>query len=113
MRILKALLQRKEAVVVLLIVVIFAILSLASTTFLNATIFESLQTSIAPNAIICVGMMILLASGAFDLSVGSVMGLAGAVVSILLSLGVPTVPSILAGLGVGAVFDPPPGKSHR
>jgi ribose/xylose/arabinose/galactoside ABC-type transport system permease subunit len=104
MKILKALLQRKEAVVVLLIVVIFAILSLASSTFLNATIFESLQTSIAPNAIICVGMMILLASGAFDLSVGSVMGLAGAVVSILLSAGVPTAPSILAGLGVGAVF---------
>lgn len=104
MKILKALLRRKEAVVVLLIVAIFAILSLASSTFLNATIFESLQTSIAPNAIICVGMMILLASGAFDLSVGSVMGLAGAAVSILLSLGVPTVPSLIAGLGVGAVF---------
>lgn len=104
MKALTRLLQRKEAVVVLLIVAIFLVLSLGSETFLHAATFDSLQMAIAPNAIICVGMMVLLASGVFDLSVGSVMGLAGAVASILLAARVPALPSLLAGLGVGAVF---------
>jgi ribose/xylose/arabinose/galactoside ABC-type transport system permease subunit len=49
-------------------------------------------------------MMILLISGVFDLSVGSVMGLSGAVVAVLLGKGLPVVPSVIASLGVGLVF---------
>jgi len=101
---LKSLLQRKETIVLFLILAIFLILTFGSGTFLNATTFESLQTYIAPNAIISAGMMILLVSGVFDLSVGSVMGLAGAIVSILISSGVPTVAALVIGLGIGAAF---------
>ena len=101
---LSGLVRSKEAIVVFLIAAIFLLLSLGSGTFLNLTTFESLQTSIAPNAIISVGMMILLISGAFDLSVGSVMGLAGAVVAILIASGIPTLPAFLIGLCVGGAF---------
>jgi ribose transport system permease protein len=100
----RGLFRSKETVVVLLIVVIFLILTFGSGTFFNATTFESLETYVAPNAIISAGMMILLISGVFDLSVGSVMGLAGAVVSVLLASGIPTLPSFLVGLVIGVVF---------
>ena len=41
-KLLRNVFRSKEIVVILLIVAIFAILSLTSRTFLNATIFESL-----------------------------------------------------------------------
>jgi ribose/xylose/arabinose/galactoside ABC-type transport system permease subunit len=98
------LIRSKEIVVILLIIVIFLILSFGSDAFLNLTNFESLQASIAPNAIIAAGMMILLISGVFDLSVGSVMGVVGAITSIILSMGVPFFPALLLGLGSGLGF---------
>ena len=103
-KVLRNLFRSKEFIAIFLIVVIFLILSFGSTTFLNVTTFESFQTSIAPNAIIAAGMMLLLISGVFDLSVGSVMGLAGAITSILIASRFPVLPSILVGLGIGLVF---------
>ena len=101
---LNTLLKSKESVVLAIIIVFVLILSFGSDTFINKTNFESLQTSIAPSAIIAVGMMILLISGVFDLSVGSVMGLSGVVVSFLLLTGIPVPLAILGGLGVGIIF---------
>ena len=103
-KVLRNLFRSKEFIAIFLIIVIFLILSFGSTTFLNVTTFESFQTSIAPNAIIATGMMLLLISGVFDLSVGSVMGLAGAITSILIASRFPVLPSILVGLGIGLVF---------
>jgi ribose transport system permease protein len=101
-RFLKKLFGSKELGVIVIIIVLFLILSVSATsTFINMANFESLQASIAPNAIIAAGMMMLLMSGVFDLSVGSVMGLTGAVVALVLSRGAGVVPSILVGLGVG------------
>jgi ribose transport system permease protein len=103
-KLLKRFFRSKEIVVIILIAAIFVILSLSSSTFLNKTIFESLQTSIAPNAIISAGMMILLISGVFDLSVGSVMGLAGALTAIMVASGMSVTLSILIGLATGLAF---------
>jgi ribose/xylose/arabinose/galactoside ABC-type transport system permease subunit len=103
-KVLRNLFRSKEFIAIFLIIVIFLILSFGSTTFLNVTTFESFQTSIAPNAIIATGMMLLLISGVFDLSVGSVMGLAGAITAILIASRFPVLPSILVGLGIGLVF---------
>lgn len=101
---LSTLLRSKESVVLAIIIVFVLILSFGSDTFINKTNFESLQTSIAPSAIIAVGMMILLISGVFDLSVGSIMGLSGVVVSFLLMYGLPVPLAIAGGLGVGIAF---------
>ena len=101
---LSSLLKSKESVVLAIIIVFVLILSFGSDTFINKINFESLQTSIAPSAIIAVGMMVLLISGVFDLSVGSVMGLSGVVVSLLLFYGLPVPLAIAGGLGVGIAF---------
>ncbi len=98
---LSALVRSKEIIVVLLVIVISLILAISSDTFLTTSNIESLQTSIAPNAIIATGMMILLISGVFDLSVGSIMGLAGVVTSHALVAGFSVPVSIFIGLMIG------------
>ena len=98
-------LRRKEIVVINITIILLLILSIgASSTFLTQVTFESLQASIAPNAIVAVGMVILLISGVFDLSVGSVMGLSGAMTALMLTQGAPAVVGILVGLGIGLAF---------
>ncbi len=101
---LTGIIRAKEAIVIIIIVIFALILSFGSKTFINSTNFESLQTSIAPSAIIAVGMMILLISGVFDLSVGSVMGLSGVTVSLFLSYNIPVPLAIAGGLSVGLIF---------
>jgi ribose/xylose/arabinose/galactoside ABC-type transport system permease subunit len=98
-------LRRKEIVVIIITIILLLILSIgASSTFLTQVTFESLQASIAPNAIVAVGMVILLISGVFDLSVGSVMGLSGAMTALMLTQGAPAMVGILVGLGIGLAF---------
>ena len=100
----KKLLLRKEAMTFLLVVIVAVVLLLFSRYFLNPTNLDSLQTSIAPSSIIAVGMMVLLITGMFDLSVGSIMGLSGVVTAIFLTLNVPTPFAILLGLLCGTLL---------
>lgn len=60
------------------------------------------QTSI--NAIVAVGMTYVIISGGIDLSVGSLLALAGVVLATLLHEGVSIPVAMAAALGVGAVF---------
>src|SRR5687767_7101880 len=60
------------------------------------------QTSI--NAIIAVGMTFVILSGGIDLSVGSVLALAGVVMASLLHQGWSPPPAMAAGLAVGFGF---------
>ncbi len=60
------------------------------------------QTSI--NAIVAVGMTYVIISGGIDLSVGSLLALAGVVLATLLHAGIPIPVAIAAALGVGALF---------
>ena len=50
-------------------------MALASPFFLSMANFRAIAIGLAPTAIIAVGMTILLVSGGFDLSVGSVLAL--------------------------------------
>ncbi|CAN5612529.1 sugar ABC transporter permease [soil metagenome] len=62
-----------------------------------------LQTSVT--GILAVGMLMLIVSGNIDLSVGSVLGLAGAIAAICLTnLGYGLLPSILAAIAVGVLI---------
>jgi ribose transport system permease protein len=60
------------------------------------------QTSI--NAIIAVGMTYVIISGGIDLSVGSLLALAGVVLATLLHQGLPVMLAAAAALGAGALF---------
>ena len=62
-----------------------------------------LQTSVT--GIIAVGMLMVIVAGQIDLSVGSVLGLAGGVAAIVLTnLGYGLVPSLLAAIAVGVAI---------
>jgi ribose/xylose/arabinose/galactoside ABC-type transport system permease subunit len=72
--------------------------------FFSAPNLNSLITAISPEGIVALGMMMLLISGVFDLSVGSVMCLGGLVAAIALTLGLPTSIALVLGLGSGMVI---------
>jgi ribose transport system permease protein len=97
----------REAALLVMIAILVMTMSFASPYFLSVANFQAMIAGMVPTAIIVVGMTILLVSGSFDLSVGSVMALASTLVALLLLAGVPIPVAILAtcvlGLAVGAL----------
>jgi ribose transport system permease protein len=84
----------------LLMCLIFTVLEpqfLTSRNLLNVAIQS------ATNAVIALGMTLVIASAGIDLSVGSVVAFTGVVTASLFKMGIPVVPAIILGLGVGAV----------
>jgi ribose transport system permease protein len=79
-------------------------MSIVSPYFLTLANFQAVIVGLVPTGIIVVGMTILLVSGAFDLSVGSVLALSSTVVAILLLANVPMPLAILAALLVGVAI---------
>ncbi len=101
-RILQAFVDIRELTLVVLIAVIIIVMSNVNPYFLSFSNFRAVAVGMAPTAIIVIGMAILLASGGFDLSVGSVMALSSTVVAMLLLAGLPIPLAVLAGLVLGA-----------
>ena len=97
-------LRKNETVSVGLALLLLVFLVLARPNFLDRVNIDSLQTSIAPYGIMAIGMMILLISGVFDLSVGSTMGLGGLVSAITLTLGASPAVAILTGILSGLLI---------
>lgn len=83
------------------VVLLAAVLAAVSPAFLDPNNLASLQTAIAPNLIVALGMMTLFMIGRFDLSVGAVMGLSGIASAIALNAGLPVPVAFLAGLMTG------------
>jgi ribose transport system permease protein len=81
------------------IIVLIAVLSAADRHFFTLQNFVSLFDHIAINGIMAAGMTILLISGSFDLSVGSVMAVTGIVIVLTQRFGM--LPSVLLGLAAG------------
>lgn len=100
---LRALGSVRELVLLAMILALVVGMSFASPYFLTLSNFKAMVVGLVPTAIIVVGMTVLLVSGSFDLSVGSVLALASTVVAILMLAGVPVWLSILLALVVGAL----------
>lgn len=100
----RSLFRSKESVALILVLFMALFLLAFSPHFLDPNNLDSLQTSIAPSAIIAIGMMLLLVHGMFDLSVGSVMALCGVITAMLLSRGASVPLAMLAGLGAGTLI---------
>lgn len=96
-------LKKNEAVSAMLAIGLAVLLCLTSPYFLQGVNLESLQTSIAPYGIMAIGMMVLLISGVFDLSVGSVMCLGGLITGICLNAGLPVPAAIVVGVLSGTL----------
>jgi ribose transport system permease protein len=97
----------REAILLIVILIFGAIMAVASPVFLTRLNFEAMALALSVEGTIAVGMVILLISGGLDLSVGSVLALAGVVAGLALTAGVVSPISILLGLlaalGIGLV----------
>lgn len=87
----------------IVIIVLFGILT--PDNFLTTQNLQSILSEQAITAIVALGLLVPLSAGAFDISVGYLVGFAGVLVGWFLSHGVPVVPSIglvlLAGVAIG------------
>ncbi len=97
-------LARREATLAVLILIIVLVMSQATPYFLTMANFRAMAIGLAPTAIIAIGMTILLVSGGFDLSVGSVLALCSTAVALMIASGLPISVSVLGALLIGAAI---------
>jgi ribose transport system permease protein len=102
-RVLQAFVDVRELPLIVLIALIIIVMANINPFFLTFSNFRAVAVGMAPTAAIVIGMAILLASGGFDLSVGSVMALSSTVVAMLLLAGVPIPLAVVCVLLLGAV----------
>ena len=83
----------------IIIVVLLVILSVADRNFFTPRTFVRLLDHISINGVMAAGMTILLISGSFDLSIGSVMAVTGIIIVLTQQFGM--LASVLLGLAAG------------
>jgi ribose transport system permease protein len=98
MRYLRQIAAAREFALVVVLLIMGTAMTIASPVFLDMGNLEAILVALSVEGTIAVGMMILLISGGFDLSVGSVVGFTGVVTGLSLQAGMPVVPAILTGL---------------
>lgn len=99
----RAFVDIRELMLIVLIIGIIVVMSNVNPYFFSFSNFRAVSVGMAPTAIIVIGMAILLASGGFDLSVGSVMALSSTVVAMLLLTGMPIPLAVTCGLVLGTI----------
>ena len=84
---------------------LFILMSILRTnSFLNYTNIMNLLKQISVNTILAVGMTLVMTTGCFDLSVGSVVGAVGIVVGLCAQSNMPIVAIFFVAAAVGAIF---------
>src|SRR3954466_7271214 len=94
----------RDAGGLIVLLVLFGALTLASDEFLTGDNLANLARQVAVFGIIAVGQLLIILTAGIDLSVGSVLGLTGCVTAELLVHGWGIVPAILAGLAAGVAI---------
>ena len=98
----KSIARKREASVMLALIVLLTVFSLINPIMLRPDNLRAILRASAFTGVLSIGTTWLLLSGSIDLSIGSVAGLASVVTSYLIVLqGVPYIPSILLGLLAG------------
>lgn len=101
----RRLLGMREVVILLITAAVSVALTLTTASFLSPGNLNGLFIGLVTDAIIAIAMTMVLITGGFDLSVGSVLALSGMIVAKLLHDGTGLVPAILVTLvaagGVG------------
>lgn len=100
----KSIYKKNEFISAAVVIVLLITLTSFSPYFLDINNTDSLQTSIAPSGIIAIGMIILMITGLFDLSVGSIMIISGEVAGICMTMmNMPVYLAIIFGIFAGAL----------
>ncbi len=90
--------------IVVALVVLLAILGLASPTFFRATNFANILAQWAPVGIMSVGTTYVILAGGFDLSVAAGFAFCAVVAAALAQAGVPASLAFLAAIAAGVVI---------
>ena len=85
------------------LVLLIAVVSILNPSFLSPKNIMNILRQTSVNAVIAAGMTFVILTGGIDLSVGSILGISGAVCSSILVSGQNVVIAVLAALVVGAV----------
>ncbi len=93
----------RELMILFIVIAMFIIMSFASPYFLNTDNLLAVLLGLSIEAILAVGMVNLMVSGGFDMSVGSVLALSGGIAAIMMKNNIPVGIAILGGLAVGAL----------
>jgi len=104
MNLLKKLTRQREFLILMVVTAVFIVMSFASPIFLKPQNLLVLLLSMSIETIIAVGMVNLMVSGGFDMSVGSILGFSGVITAILLRAGFPIFLAILLALCVGVLI---------
>lgn len=102
----KRLFRARETGIALIVLAIIVFLSLATDTFFTASNLAVVSRQISLNAIIAIGMTLVILTGGIDLSVGSVVAIASVILGLtMVRSGMPIWVSILitvvVGVGIG------------
>jgi ribose transport system permease protein len=100
----KAFLTAREFLLVALLIVAGIVVSFFSPVFLSKANILSVFTAVTVNGFIAIGMVMLLACGEMDLSVGMTMAFSGIVVAKLMVAGLPIVLAIMVGFLIAAAI---------
>jgi ribose transport system permease protein len=101
---LKALKGRPEAFTIIAFIVLSVFMSIISDTFFSLSNINNILRQVSVNAIISVGMTMVILTGGIDLSVGPVMALSSTFMAGAMINGIPVFPSVLIGLATGLAF---------
>src|SRR5689334_5629456 len=93
----------RDAGGLIVLLILFGAMTLASSDFLTGDNMANLARQVAVFGIIAVGQLLVILTAGIDLSVGSVLGLAGCVTAELLYHGVPIPIAILGGIALAVV----------
>ena len=105
MNLLTRLTKQREFIIFIIVIVVFIFMSFASPIFLTKGNMLALLLSLSIESIMAVGMANLMVSGAFDMSVGSILGFTGVITAMILRAGAPVpvavVLALCTGVGIG------------
>ena len=93
----------RELVLLLVVLVMFIGMCFASPYFFSSGNLLAVLLSLSLEAIMAVGMVSLMVSGGFDMSIGSNVALSGCIVAMMIKAGAPVWLSIVGGLGTGCL----------
>jgi ribose transport system permease protein len=101
MNVLTRLTKQREFIIFIIVIVVFIFMSFASSIFLTKGNMLALLLSLSIESVMAVGMANLMVSGAFDMSVGSILGFTGVITAMTLRAGAPVLLAVVLALGAG------------
>lgn len=96
--VLVTLLRMRESSLLAVILAFGAVMTLISPVFLTKENMEALFLGLSVEGLIAIGMVMVMITGGFDLSVGSTLAFTGVVVGLLLTAGIPAPLAIVIAL---------------